>query len=258
MTDRAKIFTIYGTVAVLSALIIGGAIFLGSRVPDQQLSDFVSVGVEKVDKFFPISKDLSGINQAGEAVSLSDLKGKVWIVTEFFAVCPHCSLRNVQELQALHEEFKDHPDFHMVCVSVDPETDTQERLAEYSETYGADAADWWFFRHPDEKGTHDYMENTLGFFGIRERKDPLEISINGRFAHDLGIMLVDREWNVIGKWPLADARSDEARARDPHYYEHLKKDLYDRIHAELEKNETAGIDGLPLDEAEEDAPADHE
>ncbi|RYF72444.1 MAG: hypothetical protein EOO29_28345 [Comamonadaceae bacterium] len=35
MTNRGKIFAIYGTVAVLSVLIIGTAMYLGSRVPEQ-------------------------------------------------------------------------------------------------------------------------------------------------------------------------------------------------------------------------------
>jgi hypothetical protein len=92
------------------------------------------------------------------------------------------------------------------------------------------------------------MEKELGFFAIRERTDPVDIESNGRFAHDMGIMLVDREWNVVGKWPLADARTEEGRKRDPELYEKLKRELHDRLREELEKNETAGIDELLPDE----------
>ena len=77
--------------------------------------------------------------------------------------------------------------------------------------------------------------------GSAPAKNPADIEANGRFAHDLGILLVDREWNVIGKWPLADARSEEARQREPGLYERLKSELYQRIETELEKNETPGI-----------------
>jgi protein SCO1/2 len=253
MTDRAKIVAIYGTVAALSAVILGTGIYLGTRVPDQPMPVFSDVGAEKTATFFPIRKDFAGVNQSGENVRLSDLRGKVWLVAEFFAVCPHCAVRNGQELKSLFDEFKDHPDFHIVCISVDPTTDTTERLAEYSKALGADPSRWWFVSHPDEKATHEYMEKTLGFFGIRERKDPAEIEANGRFAHDLGIMLVDREWNVVGKWPLADARSEEGRARDPHLYERLRDELRLRVSGELEKNETAGIEKLS-DEPDPAAP----
>jgi len=52
---------------------------------------------------------------------------------------------------------------------------------------------------------------------------------------------VDRDWKVLGKWPLADARGEEERRRDPGRYEREKNDLYERIREELEKNETPGI-----------------
>lgn len=239
MTDRGKITLIYSSVAVISAALLGFFFYLGGQVPEQPV--YSNVGIEKPDTLIELKKDLSGVNQAGEQVRLSDLKGKVWLVAEFFAVCPHCAVRNGQELKSIYDEFKDHPDFHMVCISVDPAMDTPERLIDYSEALGADPSDWWFMSHPDEKATHDYLEKEMGFFGIRERKDPVDIETNGRFSHDLGIMLVDREWNIIGKWPLADARSEAGREQDPELYEKLKQQLTDRLTEELEKNETPGI-----------------
>jgi protein SCO1/2 len=256
MTDRGKIFAIYGTVAVLSALIIGTAMYLGNRMPEQPQPDFQSAGAEKVETFFQIQKDFSGVNQAGQQVKLSDLKGKVWLVAEFFAVCPHCAVRNGQELKALFDEFKDHPDFHMACISVDPTTDTTERLAEYSKALGADPARWWFMSHPDEKETHEYLEKELKFIRVKERLDPVDREANGRFEHDMSITLVDREWNVIGKWNLYGARSEEGRKQDPEAYERMKAELTGRLSEELEKNETAGIENLSEEAPGEEIPED--
>ena len=136
---------------------------------------------------------------------------------------------------------RSHPDFHIVCISVDPENDKKEKLADYAQALGAESKNWWFLNAGEAKATHDYLEKELKFFGIRERKDPADIEANGRYAHDLGFLLVDREYRVIGKWPLADARSEEARKRDPQLYQKLKDELFQRIHEELEKNETPGI-----------------
>ncbi len=277
MSDRGKIIAIYSGVAVLSAIILAVAIHLSNQVPPQpeiahpagaqehsgfegdvgflppDIEVFAHSGAETAETFFPIVRDLEGVTQAGEAVKLSDLKGKVWIVSEFFAVCPHCATRNGQELKGIYEEFKDHPDFRMVCVSVDPENDSREHLQAIGGALGADPKNWWFFNAGDERKTHEYMEKTLRFFAIQERKDPLDIKSNGRFAHDLGIVLVDREWNVVGKWPLATARSEQNRKLYPGLYEDLKKHLYDRIMEELEKNETVGTE--TLDEEPADPPA---
>jgi protein SCO1 len=256
MKDRGKIFAIYGTVAVFSALVIGTAMYLGNRMPEQPQPDFHSVGAEKVETFFQIQKDFAGVDQTGKQVKLSDLKGKVWLVAEFFAVCPHCAVRNGQELKSLFDQFKDHPDFHMACISVDPTTDTPERLVEYSKALGADPARWWFMSHPNEKETHDYLEKELKFIRVQERLDPADRDANGRFQHDMSISLVDREWNVIGKWNLYGARSEEGRKQDPEAYERMKGELISRLTEELEKNETAGIENLTEEPAGEEVPKD--
>ena len=256
MNDRGKIFAIYGAVAVVSALIIGTGMYLGNRMPEQPQPDFQAAGAEKVETFFQIQKDFSGTNQAGQQVKLSDLKGKVWLVAEFFAVCPHCAVRNGQELKSLFDQFKDHPDFQMACISVDPTTDTPERLIEYSKALGADPSRWWFMSHPNEKETHDYLEKELKFIRVQERMDPVDREANGRFQHDMSISLVDREWNVIGKWNLYGAKSEEGRKQDPQAYERMRGELIERLSEELDKNETAGIEdlgeGTPGEKASED------
>ncbi|MEK7949939.1 SCO family protein [Luteolibacter soli] len=257
MNDRGKIFAIYGSVAALSALIIGGGMYLGNRMPEQPEPEVIveNAGAEKVETFFPIQKDFAGINQAGKEVKLSDLKGKVWLVAEFFAVCPHCAVRNGKELTALFEQFKGHPDFHMACISVDPTTDTSERLVEYSKALGADPERWWFMSHPNEQETHEYLEKELKFIRVLERKDPADREANGRFQHDMSISLVDREWNVIGKWNLYGASSEEGRKQDPGAYERMKGELLSRLTEELEKNETAGIDSVAEEAPAEEVPA---
>jgi len=236
MTTKAKIIAIYGTVAVISAGIIAGGMWLrsGLRKP-QEAPLTVESGKETQKEWFPIARDFTAVNQAGETVRLSQLKGKVWLVAEFFAVCPHCAMRNGAELRVIYDEFKNHPDFQMVCISVDPQADTVEKLKDYASALGADNRNWWFLNGGDEKAVHDYLEHELKFFGIRERKDPADIEANGRFSHDLGFLVVDRDFQVIGKWPLADARSEEAMKRQPELYDTLKAELFARIRAELAK-----------------------
>ena len=80
-----------------------------------------------------------------------------------------------------------------------------------------------------------YLEQELKFFGIRPRTDPTDIEANGKYAHDLGFILVDRDFKVIGKWPLADARSEQGQKLDPTLYPKLKQELFDRIRLELSK-----------------------
>ncbi len=242
MTRKTTIALFYTGVAALCIGILSIAMYLRPGLTSTYVEPaLVNTGKDTPADWFEIGKDLSAINQENEAVKLSDLRGKVWIVAEFFAICPHCAVRNGEELRKIYDEFRDHPDFHIVCITVDPENDNQEKLADYAKALGADTEDWWFLNAGDTKATHAYLENELKFFGIRERTDPLDIEANGKFAHDLGFLLVDREFRVVGKWPLADARSEEARKIDPDLYQKTKDHLFNRIRTELEKNETPGI-----------------
>jgi protein SCO1/2 len=241
MKRNTTIALFYTGVAAICIGIVSISLWLGKGLNAPYQAPAVNLGKETAPQWFPISKDLSATNQDNKAVKLSDLRGKVWIVAEFFAVCPHCAVRNGEELRKLYDEFKGHADFHITCISVDPVNDNVERLADYSKALGADSKNWWFLNAGDVKSTHEYLEKELKFFGVRERTDPLDVEANGKYAHDLGFILVDREFKVIGKWPLADARSEEAKKLDPNLYQKLKDELYSRIRAELEKNETPGV-----------------
>ncbi len=123
MTRRTTIALFYTGVALVSAAILGIAFYLRSQLPKPELPAIVNAGKQDAAEWFPITKDLAAVNQDGQAVKLSDLKGKVWIAAEFFAICPHCAVRNGEELRKLYDEFRSHPDFHITCISVDPEND---------------------------------------------------------------------------------------------------------------------------------------
>ncbi|MEO5914971.1 MAG: SCO family protein [Luteolibacter sp.] len=241
MKRNTTIALFYTGVAAICIGVISISMYLSKGLNAPYQAPAVDMGKETAPQWFPIAKDLSATNQDNKPVKLSDLRGKVWVVAEFFAICPHCAVRNGEELRKIYDEFKSHPDFHITCISVDPENDNPERLAEYSSALGADSKNWWFLNAGDAASTHDYLEHELKFFGIRQRTDPLDIEANGKYAHDLGFIVVDRDFKVIGKWPLADARSEDAKKRDPELYQKLKDELYARIRAELEKNETPGI-----------------
>ncbi len=242
MKKNTTIAIFYTGVAIICIGIISLAMWIGKGLQaPYQVPAAVDVGRETAKEWFPIEKDLPAVTQDNKPVKLSDLRGKVWVVAEFFAICPHCAVRNGEELRKLYDEFRGNPDFQIACISVDPENDDPARLSDYAKALGADSKNWWFLNAGNAKTTHDYLEHELKFFGIRERTDPLDIEANGKYAHDLGFILVDRDFNVIGKWPLADARSDEAKKIDPDLYEKLKKELYARIRLELDKPQTAGL-----------------
>lgn len=230
MNRTAKIVSIYVVTAIASAAILYVAFWVRSGLIEREKPYIVNSGAEVPEVLFAIDRDLEATNQTGQQVKLSDLKGKVWVVAEFFAVCPHCAMRNGQELREILNEFSTHKDFHLTCISIDPETDNVDKLKDYASALNADPANWWFLTTDNNAKAHQYMEETMKFFKVKSRVDPADVESNGKYAHDLGLALVNKNFEVVGKWPLADARKT-----DPALYESLKKDMYEKIRKELAK-----------------------
>lgn len=235
MKRSTTLILFYSAVVAVCAGILSISLYLskGLNAPYQAPPLAVNTGKTSLSQWFPIDKDLAAVNQANQQVKLSDLRGKVWLVAEFFAVCPHCAVRNGTELRKIYDEFKANPDFHIACISIDPQEDDVEKLSDYAEALGAENANWWFVNAGDTAKTHEYLEHTLKFMPIRPRIDPLDIETNGKYAHDMAFTLVDRDFNVIGKWDLLGAGSEEGRKLAPGLYEEIKTDMYQRIRSEL-------------------------
>jgi protein SCO1 len=213
MSEKKKIIVIYGCVAALSAAIIGTAVWVSSRMPGLEGTPvIVDAGWDSPEEWFAIEEDLEAVNQDGQEVRLSELRGKVWVVAEFFAVCPVCARRNAADLKTLYERFGGNPDFHVVCISVDPEQDNVDKLKDYAEAFGAKSENWWFLTGERER-IHHYLTSELKFLDVEERTNPDEIAAEGRYAHDMGIIVVNREMKVIGKRDLFWAGQQSAGLR---------------------------------------------
>lgn len=88
------------------------------------------------------------IERSGKRVTLADLLGKVWVVNFFYTECTDtCPLQsaNMARLQA---DLANERDVRLVSISVDPEHDTPEVLAEYAARFRADPERWLFLTGP--------------------------------------------------------------------------------------------------------------
>lgn len=139
--------------AALFLLVAGGVVMavawqLRHREPEptQQQGDAEQLGSwvepEDVDKDGLLTQ-FTLIDQQGERFSSRDLKGKVWVVSFFFATCPGtCRIQN-NHVMSLQSEFG--PQGAMfVSITCDPETDTPAKLGEYAETFNARPDQWKF------------------------------------------------------------------------------------------------------------------
>jgi protein SCO1/2 len=89
-------------------------------------------------------------NFDGRMVTNVDFKGKVYIAYFFFTSCGGpCPIMN-SRANVLQDEYADADDFRIAGFSVDPETDTVERLLHYAERYSAKPGKWSMLRNDKE------------------------------------------------------------------------------------------------------------
>ncbi len=126
--------------------------------------------------------------RSGAAVSLEDLKGRVWVANYIFTrcmgPCPFMSMR-AKELLA------GSPGLTVVSFSSDPEYDSPEVLSRYAERYQADPERWLFLTGPKE----EIGRTASGFkFAAIDKPD----------LHSTRFFLVDREARVRGYYSSND------------------------------------------------------
>ena len=125
---------------------------------------------------FPVG-DFSLIDSSGKPFHARDMQGQVWVASFFFTDCPSLCIRtNNQIADLLKKELQDLP-VTFVSISVDPQKDTPERLADYAGKFngGIDPDRWVFLT--DEQGSADAIkkvcENVKLAYGHQTHSDRL-------------------------------------------------------------------------------------
>ena len=99
--------------------------------------------------------DFELTNSRGETVTKADVVGKpavfAFIFTRCISTCPPITL----EMKKLHDKFSD-GDVRFFCITVDPDFDTVEHFANWSETYAPDRSRWQFLTG-SKKQIHDMI-----------------------------------------------------------------------------------------------------
>lgn len=147
------------------------------------------------DSSLPVIKEapfFSGIDQQGSVLRSNQLLGKIWIASFMFTSCQGvCPVMN-GELQKVQREFESF-DIRFVSFTVDPETDSQQALAEYGKRYSADVRRWSFVRMNIDSVR---SLSKTGFL----LSDPFEPS-----AHSSRYVLVDKKNRIRGYYDCMDS-----------------------------------------------------
>ncbi len=152
---------------------------------------------------FPVP-EFELVDQTGGAFHSTDLRGKVWIANFIFTRCKAtCPIQTAKlaEFQRQAQRWSDWDRVRLVSISVDPENDTPEVLAQYADSYRV-AGNWKFLTGPREAIWKLSKEG----FKLAVAEDPAE---PGPITHSPRFVLVDGEGQIRGFYD--SQRDDEIR-----------------------------------------------
>jgi protein SCO1/2 len=135
------------------------------------------------------------------------LRGKVWVASFVFTSCPSVCPALMERMQQVqHRSRNAGAAVHLVTFTVDPETDTPERLAAYARRFQASPYRWTFLT-----GDLEVIEDTVvQGFKLAMGRDADNLF---QIFHSERLVMVDREGFIRGYYEASD-EGIEALMRD--------------------------------------------
>lgn len=150
--------------------------------------------------------DFSLTERNGSAVSLAQLRGKVWIADFIYTTCTDTCPLQTAMMAKLQQQYFDKPDVQFVSFTVDPERDTPQVLTRYADKHQADATRWYFLTGQRDR----IMRLIQQGFHLAVVAAPVDTEPGGTIPHSPRFVLVDKEARIRGYY---DSRELEAFVR---------------------------------------------
>lgn len=127
----------------------------GCSSPDTENTeskDIEKTNNEKLPELSIFNLPSEWTTQNGEQIELKDLRGDVLVVVMIYTSCQAACPRLVADIRNIHAKVPDanNEEVKYVFVSIDPKTDTPERLKEFAIENEMDSDQWLFLRGSEE------------------------------------------------------------------------------------------------------------
>jgi protein SCO1/2 len=140
--------------------------------------------------------DFTLTNQNGSAVSLADLRGRVWVADIIFTRCGGPCPKMTRQMKELQEALPSASQARLVTLTTDAEFDTPPVLRVYAERFGADTNRWMFLTGTQReiaKLAIDSLKLTAVAKPPEERQSPADL-----FVHSTIFVIADKQSRLRG------------------------------------------------------------
>lgn len=140
--------------------------------------------------------DFALTNQAGQFVSLADLRGHVWVADIIFTRCPGPCARMTRQLAALQNALPSDSRARLVSLTTDPEFDTPAVMQQYAARFGANPERWSFLTGT-KKEIAALATDSLKLTAV-EKEAAARENPNDLFIHSTIFVVVDKQARLRG------------------------------------------------------------
>jgi protein SCO1/2 len=145
------------------------------------------------------------VNQRGQPFGSKDLEGKVYVVDFIYTSCGGPCPRMTRTMERIQKRTKNlGTSFQLVTITVDPENDTPEKLAEYTRGYHVNPTRWSFLT-----GSEKDIERIV-VKGFKSAMSKEEAAV----GHSERLLLVDGEGAIRGVYDSDDPDGVATLIRD--------------------------------------------
>src|SRR5262249_6225019 len=135
-------------------------------------------------------------NEMGQAVSLDDLRGHVWVADVIFTRCAGPCLKMSRQMRGLQNALPARSEAKLVSLTTDTSYDTPSKLKEYGERFGANSNRWMFLTG-DKKEVTKLLSESLKLTALE--KNPAEQETpQDLFIHSTIFVIVDKQAQMRG------------------------------------------------------------
>jgi len=146
------------------------------------------------------------VDQDGKPFGVQEIRGRVWVADFVFTSCSDACPRLTARMRSLQDRLDPAERIGLLSITVDPERDTPERLAEYARTSGARNSVWKFVTGPERE-----VERTVvNGFHLAMGRVPVEATgdaLRGQafeILHGDRLVLVDAKGHLRGYYVADD------------------------------------------------------